>query len=74
MRVALTFDAEHADRPHSPPGNEDRVLATLAEHGIAGTFFVQGRWAIARPEVARRIAADGTSWGTTRTTTPACVS
>ena len=57
-RVALTFDAEHPDRPHAAGGTE-RVLDRLAAAGIAATFFVQGRWAEAYPGLARRIATDG---------------
>jgi peptidoglycan-N-acetylglucosamine deacetylase len=59
MRVALTFDAEHPDRPHSPPGSEDRLLEVLAAEGVPASFFVQGRWAQARPETAKRIADEG---------------
>jgi peptidoglycan-N-acetylglucosamine deacetylase len=58
FRVALTFDAEHGDRP-ARPGNDERLLDALAASGIRATFFVQGRWAEANPAVARRIAADG---------------
>jgi peptidoglycan/xylan/chitin deacetylase (PgdA/CDA1 family) len=58
FRVALTFDAEHPDRPHRPGGAE-AVLSALADHGVAATFFLQGRWAEAHPDTARRIAADG---------------
>jgi peptidoglycan/xylan/chitin deacetylase (PgdA/CDA1 family) len=58
FRVALTFDAEHGDRP-ARPGNDVRLLDALAASGIRATFFVQGRWAEANPAVARRIAADG---------------
>jgi peptidoglycan/xylan/chitin deacetylase (PgdA/CDA1 family) len=59
FRVALTFDAEHPDRPHCPPGAADAVLDALAASGARATFFVQGRWASAYPTVAARIAADG---------------
>jgi peptidoglycan/xylan/chitin deacetylase (PgdA/CDA1 family) len=58
FRVALTFDAEHGDRP-ARPGNDERLLDALAAAGVRGTFFVQGRWAEAFPSVARRIADDG---------------
>jgi peptidoglycan/xylan/chitin deacetylase (PgdA/CDA1 family) len=58
FRVALTFDAEHPDRP-ARPGNDGRLLDALAAAGVRATFFVQGRWAEAFPAVARRIAADG---------------
>lgn len=58
-RVALTFDAEHPDRPLCPPGNADRILDVLREANIRATFFVQGRWARSQPAAARRIAEDG---------------
>jgi peptidoglycan-N-acetylglucosamine deacetylase len=59
MRVALTFDAEHPDRPLCPPEAADEVVAALARAGARASFFVQGRWAEAYPERARRIASDG---------------
>ena len=59
LRVALTFDAEHPDRRWCPPGNADAILNTLAAEGVVASFFVQGRWAEAYPETARRIAAEG---------------
>jgi peptidoglycan/xylan/chitin deacetylase (PgdA/CDA1 family) len=59
LRVALTFDAEHPDRPWCPPGNAERILDTLAGSGVRATMFVQGRWAEAYPATARRIADDG---------------
>lgn len=58
-RVALTFDAEHPDRPGCPPGNADRVLDTLHDEGVRATIFIQGRWAEAYPVTAKRIADDG---------------
>lgn len=58
-RVALTFDAEHPDRPVCPPGNAEKILDALAETGTVATFFVQGRWARSQPDVAHRIADDG---------------
>jgi peptidoglycan/xylan/chitin deacetylase (PgdA/CDA1 family) len=58
FRVALTFDAEHPDRP-ARPGNDGRLLDTLARLEVRATFFVQGRWAEAYPALARRIAVDG---------------
>lgn len=57
-RVALTFDAEHPDRPNAPPDAAVRVLDALGEAGVRATFFVQSRWAMANPELARRIADD----------------
>jgi peptidoglycan-N-acetylglucosamine deacetylase len=59
MRVCLTFDAEHPDRPWCPPGNAERILDILGDEGVTATFFVQGRWAEAEPTIARRIADDG---------------
>jgi peptidoglycan/xylan/chitin deacetylase (PgdA/CDA1 family) len=58
FRVALTFDAEHPDRP-ARPGNDERLLDALAAARVRATFFVQGRWAEAFPATARRIAEDG---------------
>lgn len=58
-RVALTFDAEHPDRSGCPPRNAERILDTLRDGDATATFFVQGRWAEAYPNTARRIAEDG---------------
>ncbi len=57
-RVALTFDVEHPDRP-SRPGLTDRLLDVLDELSVVATTFVQGRWAEAYPETARRIGSSG---------------
>jgi peptidoglycan-N-acetylglucosamine deacetylase len=58
LRVALTFDAEHNDRP-SDPGVTDGMLEALERAGAASTFFIQGRWAEAHPGTATAIAAGG---------------
>jgi peptidoglycan/xylan/chitin deacetylase (PgdA/CDA1 family) len=58
FRVALTIDAEHPDRP-TEPGVTASLLDTLGAAGVRATFFVQGRWAEAEPELAARIAAEG---------------
>jgi peptidoglycan-N-acetylglucosamine deacetylase len=58
FRVALTFDAEHPDRPHRIGGTE-RVLDRLDASGVRATFFIQGRWAEAFPELARSVADRG---------------
>jgi peptidoglycan/xylan/chitin deacetylase (PgdA/CDA1 family) len=58
-RVALTFDAEHPDRPWCPPGTIEHILDVLAERAVRATFFVQGRWAESQPDAARRIADEG---------------
>jgi peptidoglycan/xylan/chitin deacetylase (PgdA/CDA1 family) len=57
--VALTFDAEHPDRPLCPSGNTERILDILEAAGVRASFFVQSRWATAHPALARRIADDG---------------
>ena len=56
MRVALTFDAEHPDRPHRP-GVQEGILDVLRDRSVRATFFLQGRWVEAFPETARRVAA-----------------
>ena len=58
FRVALTFDAEHPDRP-SAQGVAERLLEELDRLAVPATFFVQGRWAEAYPHTARRIADAG---------------
>jgi peptidoglycan-N-acetylglucosamine deacetylase len=58
FRVALTFDAEHPDRPHRTGGTE-RVLDMLDAEGVKTTFFLQGRWVEAFPELARDISSRG---------------
>lgn len=58
MRVALTFDAEHPDRPHRP-GVAEEIVALLAVERVRATFFLQGHWTEAHPATARRIAQDG---------------
>jgi peptidoglycan/xylan/chitin deacetylase (PgdA/CDA1 family) len=57
-RVALTVDAEHPDRP-TRVGAIDRILACLAARSVPATFFIQGRWAQAEPDLVRVIAAGG---------------
>lgn len=54
FRVALTFDAEHPDRP-TVEDVHDRIIAILRAHDIPATFFVQGRWAQAYPDRAREL-------------------
>jgi peptidoglycan/xylan/chitin deacetylase (PgdA/CDA1 family) len=59
LRVALTFDAEHPSRRGSDGRSPGRILDALAAARVRATFFVQGRWASAYPDLAGRIAADG---------------
>jgi peptidoglycan/xylan/chitin deacetylase (PgdA/CDA1 family) len=58
-RVALTFDAEHPDRPAAGEGGTQRILDELERAQVRATFFVQARWAMANPSLVRRIADDG---------------
>ena len=55
FRVALTFDAEHPDRP-TDPGAEARLLDTLDRLDVRASFFLQGRWVEAYPDRARSVA------------------
>jgi peptidoglycan/xylan/chitin deacetylase (PgdA/CDA1 family) len=57
FRVALTFDAEHPDRPH--PADPSLVLEELAGLDVTATFFLQGRWVESEPRLARRIRDAG---------------
>ncbi len=59
VRVALTFDAEHPDRPVGRSGAEEDLLSLLEDRGARATFFLQGRWAEAHPDLAARIAGAG---------------
>jgi len=58
LRVALTFDVEHPDRPTRNGVTED-ILQVLAEADVRATMFLQGRWVSAYPSVARQIAQAG---------------
>ena len=58
MRVALTFDAEHPDRPHRS-GVQEGILDVLRDRSVRATFFLQGRWVEAFPDTARRVAREG---------------
>ncbi|HEV2471489.1 MAG TPA: polysaccharide deacetylase family protein, partial [Chthonomonadales bacterium] len=55
--VALTFD----DGPH--PGSCERILNTLKENGIVGTFFDVGINMRKHPELVRETLADGNEIG-----------
>lgn len=57
FRVAFTFDAEHPDRPRA--GSAAAVLDELARGDVAATFFLQGRWVEAEPDLARRVRDAG---------------
>jgi len=56
MRTALTIDTEHPDRAtKNPIGNLRAILDLLRERGVRATFFVQGKWALANPELAKAV-------------------
>jgi peptidoglycan-N-acetylglucosamine deacetylase len=57
-RVALTFDAEHPDRPHHG-AHAGWVLDELRRLDVRASVFIQGRWAEAFPALARRVADEG---------------
>jgi peptidoglycan/xylan/chitin deacetylase (PgdA/CDA1 family) len=58
LRVVLTFDAEHPDRPHHG-AHAAWVLDELRRLDVRASVFLQGRWVEAFPELARRVAAEG---------------
>jgi peptidoglycan-N-acetylglucosamine deacetylase len=58
LRVALTIDTEERGRP-AAADNPGRLLDVLAAASAPATFFVQGRWAGAHPELACRIRDGG---------------
>jgi len=59
LRVALTIDAEHPDGSRCAPGNCLSILGTLDRAGVRATFFLQGRWVTAYPDLAREVARRG---------------
>ena len=58
LRVALTFDVEHPDRPTRDGVTQD-IVAALSAADVRATMFLQGRWVGAYPSVARQIAEAG---------------
>jgi len=58
MRIALTIDTEHPDRPCDPE-NPELMVEILKAEGVKATFFVQGAWALSHPHLLRRIRDDG---------------
>lgn len=58
LRVALTFDVEHPDRPHHGE-HAGWMLDELGRLGVPATMFLQGRWVEAFPDLARRVPAEG---------------
>lgn len=63
-RVAITFDVEDPDLPwHNAPSSVTTILDVLAQAGVRATFFLQGRWVDANPEIARAVADAGHAVG-----------
>lgn len=58
LKIALTIDAEQRSRP-ADPRNPERQLEVLAAEDVPAAYFVQGRWASAYPDLARRILDEG---------------
>lgn len=54
----MTIDTEQRGRP-ADPRNPRRLLDALAAAAAPASFFIQGRWAGAHADLARRIAAEG---------------
>lgn len=58
MQVSLTFDSDGGDIGHAMA-----YLDILRARGIHATFFLTGDFAVAHPDVVRRILADGNEIG-----------
>ena len=56
LRVALTFDTEHPCAAGCASGVEEDIVDVLERENVRATFFLQGRWVLAHPATARRIA------------------
>jgi peptidoglycan-N-acetylglucosamine deacetylase len=63
-QLALTYD----DGPNDP--HTQRLLETLAKHGVHATFFLVGRYVRQRPEIAREIEQAGHAIGNHTLTHP----
>lgn len=55
--ISLTFEAGGDPEPASA------ILRTLRDGGVPATFFLDGRWAEAHPELLRQMASDGHELG-----------
>ena len=61
MSAVITIDVEYGDRPSAEPLRTlDRILEVLDAHAVPATFFVQGRWARAHPELTFWLTRVGT--------------
>lgn len=59
-RVAITIDTEFPDHPaRDPLGTCQDLLEILRGRHVPATFFIQGSWARAYPDLVARIAEDG---------------
>ena len=65
MQVVVTIDVEFGDRPAPDPiGTLHRMLEQLDRHRAPATFFVQGRFARAYPELVAELAGRDPTLGT----------
>lgn len=65
MQVVVTIDVEHGDRPAPDPlGALRRMLEVLDHHGAPASFFVQGRFARAHPDLVASLAERDPTLGT----------
>lgn len=55
--LAITVDLEYPDR--LTHGDPLAVIAALHAESARATFFVEGRWALAYPEIVRTLSEDG---------------
>ncbi len=63
-RVAITFDVEDPDLPwHNGPSAVTTILDVLARSSVRSTFFLQGRWVDAHPDLARAVVEGGHAIG-----------
>ncbi len=58
MRVALTFDTEPVQGGNDPAAAR-RIMDVLRDAGARATFFLQGQWVEAYPELAARMSLEG---------------
>jgi peptidoglycan/xylan/chitin deacetylase (PgdA/CDA1 family) len=60
MQVALTVDVEDPDqRDYGSPDELATIVEAMNSAGVRATFFVQGRWLAANPDVARAMGSSG---------------
>ena len=54
MKVVVTVDVEYGDRPApDPKAALAAILKVLDDASVPATFFVQGRFALAHPDLSQ---------------------